>query len=89
MAGNTKAVAKRSQATVKSRIFLVDRYALARAGLRSLIEAQTDLTVCGELPTCQASLPTVATARPNLVVLEPFCRSGCGTGSDGNSYPLS
>ncbi len=63
-------------AITKKRIFLVDRHALMRDGLRDLINVQPDLTVCGELPSCQEGLAIVTAARPNLVVLEPFCRSG-------------
>jgi len=60
----------------KKRVFLIDRHALAREGLRCLINAQPDLTVCGEIPSCQDSLPKVVAVRPDLVVIEPFCRSG-------------
>ena len=60
----------------KKRIFLVDRQALAREGLRSLIAAQADLTCCGERAACQASLPALTAARPDLVVIEPLCSDG-------------
>jgi len=63
-------------ALTKQRIFLVDRHALAREGLRSLIDAQADLMCCGERAACQESLPVLAAARPDLVVIEPLCADG-------------
>ena len=60
----------------RNRIFLIDWHAVSREGLRSLITAQADLTVCGEHHSCQECRPDVVAARPDLVVLEPFCQAG-------------
>ena len=52
---------------------------MSREGLRSLITAQSDLTVCGEHHSCQESRLDIAATRPDLVVFEPFCRAGFST----------
>lgn len=60
----------------KKRIFLIDRHALVRDALQHLINAQPDLSVCGESQCCQESLPYVTAARPDLAIIEPLCRTG-------------
>lgn len=63
----------------QQRIFLIDRHALTRLGLRQLIETQPDLTVCGEADCCQQCLALFDTQLPDLVIVEALCPTGLRT----------
>ena len=63
----------------QKRVFLIDRHVLWRMGLRALVNAQAHLTVCGESDCCSDVLRNLSARQPNLVILEPLCRTGFRT----------
>jgi len=52
------------------RILIADDHDLMRMGLRSLIEAQPDLDVCGEAVNGEDALEKVMSLRPDIIVLD-------------------
>jgi DNA-binding NarL/FixJ family response regulator len=63
----------------KKQIFLIDRHAITREGLRCVIERQPDLMVCGDSQCCQSCRPDLIKLKPDLVVMEAFCHTGFRT----------
>jgi len=64
--------------TNKKRIFLVDDHPLVREWLANLIQQQLDLTVCGETESAPAALSSIATAQPDLVIVDINLKSSSG-----------
>jgi two-component system, NarL family, response regulator NreC len=54
----------------KIRILLVDDHAVVREGLKSLIESEPDMEVVADAPDGQTALELVATANPDVAVLD-------------------
>lgn len=54
----------------KSRILLVDDYAIVRDGLTQLLQGEPDLTVCGEAASAEQALDVAAQARPDLAIVD-------------------
>ncbi|MBI5879712.1 MAG: response regulator transcription factor [Chloroflexi bacterium] len=54
----------------KTRILLADDHAVLRAGLKMLLNAQSDLTVVGEAATGTEALGAVANLSPDLLLLD-------------------
>jgi DNA-binding NarL/FixJ family response regulator len=52
------------------RIFIVDDHAILRASLRSLLERQPDMAVCGEAATARAAAEQAALAEPDVVLVD-------------------
>ncbi len=60
------------------RVFVVDDQPAIREGLRGLIEAESDLTVCG-VAACKAeALEKIPQAKPEVVVLDLSLPDGSG-----------
>ncbi len=57
-----------SEMPEKGRVFLVDEDSLARRGLASMIETETDLVVCGQAASRKAALSAIASSKPALVI---------------------
>jgi len=57
-------------ATKKSRVFVVDDHPIVRQGLALLINRESDLTVCGEAEDAQTAVQAVATAKPDILVVD-------------------
>ena len=53
-----------------TRIFIIDDHPIMRQVLRSVLEWEGDLMVCGEAATAEAALETVARSRPDLVLID-------------------
>ena len=53
-----------------TQIFIVDDHPVMRQVLRSLLEREPDLLVCGEAATAAAALEQVAQAGPDLVLID-------------------
>ncbi|MBD2701754.1 response regulator transcription factor [Spirosoma sp. BT702] len=53
-----------------SRLLLIDDHRLFNDGLKSLLDAQTDLTVCGQVFTAADALAAVHRLAPQLVLLD-------------------
>jgi DNA-binding NarL/FixJ family response regulator len=60
------------------RVVLVDDHDVVRAGLRSLFDAERDLTVVGEAATAQSALRRVGLDTPDIVVLDVRLPDGSG-----------
>jgi CheY-like chemotaxis protein len=71
---------KRSAQTaqVKRRILIVDNHPLVRRGLRALIDAEPDLTVCAEAASPEDGLGAIAETRPDLVIADLSLGPGDG-----------
>lgn len=54
----------------KCKIFIVDDHPLLREGLRRLIGLQPDLSICGEASTTHDALKSIASLKPNVVILD-------------------
>jgi DNA-binding NarL/FixJ family response regulator len=62
----------------KSRIFIVDDHALVREWLATLINQQPDLAVCGESSTAAGALELIASARPQVAIVDISMEGGSG-----------
>ena len=60
------------------RIFLVDDHEVVRAGLRSLLEAESDLEVVGEAGTVAEALARIPPTRPDVAILDVRLPDGSG-----------
>ena len=54
----------------KSKVFLVDDHPLVREHLRSLLEREADLVVCGEAADGPTALSLIPQKEPDLVILD-------------------
>jgi DNA-binding NarL/FixJ family response regulator len=54
----------------KARLLLVDDHPLMRAGVRSLVNQQPDLEVCGEAEDAEQALEMVSELAPDLAVID-------------------
>jgi DNA-binding NarL/FixJ family response regulator len=54
----------------KSRIFLVEDHPVFRDGLSKLLNAEDDLTVCGEAGDARQALKSIIKLKPDLVVVD-------------------
>jgi DNA-binding NarL/FixJ family response regulator len=54
----------------KSRVFVVDDHPIVRQGLAMLVNRQQDLTVCGEAEDAQTAMQSIATLKPDILVLD-------------------
>jgi DNA-binding NarL/FixJ family response regulator len=57
-------------ATRPATVFLVDDHPLVRESLASLIQRQSDLTVCGEASDATAALAAIGTAKPDVAIVD-------------------
>jgi DNA-binding NarL/FixJ family response regulator len=62
----------------KTRIVIADDHAVVRAGLRLLLESQTDMEVVGEANDATEALAQVRTLKPDLVLLDITMGGGGG-----------
>ena len=62
----------------KAQIFIVDDHPLVREWLTTLIQRQTDLAVCGEAEDSAQALRAIATAKPDVAVVDLALKSGSG-----------
>lgn len=61
-----------------NRILLVDDHAVLRAGLRLLLDAQSDLHVVGEAEDSRTAVMQVAALQPDLILLDLSLTNGSG-----------
>jgi len=54
----------------KRRIFLVDDHPVLRDGLRRLLEAESDLHVCGEAESARKAIDRIEDASPELIIID-------------------
>ena len=62
----------------KIRVFLLDDHDIVRHGLRTLLEAEDDITVVGEAATVHAGLAGVMRHRPDVALLDARLPDGSG-----------
>ncbi len=63
--------ARKKPGTAQSkRVFILDDHPMMRQGLAQLIEAEPDLSVCGEAETAGGALEAVAALKPDLVLAD-------------------
>ena len=55
---------------LRRKIYLVEDHPVFRQGLAQILNAQKDLTVCGEAATAEEALPAVLRLQPDLVVVD-------------------
>ena len=59
-----------SELTRRQRILIVDDHAIVRLGMRQLIAAEPDLSICGEAETAEQALDVARTAKPDLAIVD-------------------
>jgi CheY-like chemotaxis protein len=59
-----------NQSAVKKRILVVDDHPIVRQGLALLINREADLVVCGEAEEATAALHVLASARPDVLIVD-------------------
>jgi DNA-binding NarL/FixJ family response regulator len=62
--------AEESGRAVRRKIFLVEDHPVFRQGLALILNAQQDLTVCGESASAEEALPAMLRLRPDLAVVD-------------------
>jgi DNA-binding NarL/FixJ family response regulator len=62
----------------KKRIFLLDDHPMMREGMRTLIEGEGDLEVCGEAEDAAPALEEIQKLKPDLAIVDISLRSGNG-----------
>jgi DNA-binding NarL/FixJ family response regulator len=65
----TKLLHKTTEAQ-KNRIFLVEDHPVFRDGLKTLLNSETDLTVCGEAGDARQGLKSILRLKPDLAVVD-------------------
>jgi len=60
------------------RIVVVDDHAILRAGLRALLEAETDMEVVAEAATGEEAIGAIRATRPNVVIIDLSLTDGLG-----------
>lgn len=59
-----------NQASAKKRILVVDDHPIVRQGLALMINREPDLVVCGEAEDVSAAMHVLASARPDVMILD-------------------
>ena len=59
-----------SQAVTKKRILVVDDHPIVRQGLALLINREPDLVVCGEAEEAMGAMHVLASARPDVLIVD-------------------
>jgi YesN/AraC family two-component response regulator len=54
----------------KRRVLIVDDHPIVRQGLRRLIEAESDLDVCGEAETAREAKSLIRELEPDAVIVD-------------------
>lgn len=54
----------------KSRVFVVDDHPIVRQGLTLMINAESDLTVCGEAEEAQIALQAIVESSPDILIVD-------------------
>ena len=62
----------------KSRVFIIDDHPLVREGLANLINEQGDLVVCGEAEDSAQAITRLATARPDVALIDISLKNESG-----------
>jgi DNA-binding NarL/FixJ family response regulator len=69
---------KRSAASAKVRVFLVDDHPIVRRGFQLLLAMETDLMVCGEADSAPAALQKILALKPDVAIVDLSLKAGTG-----------
>lgn len=58
------------QAPAKKRVFVVDDHPIVRQGLAQMVNRESDLMVCGEAEDAPSALQAIATAHPDIMIVD-------------------
>lgn len=61
---------KKADSNARAKILLVDDHPIVRQGLAELIEQEDDLVICGEAQSGFEALQAIATAKPDLAMVD-------------------
>ena len=64
--------------TSSARILIVDDHPIVRLGIRQMISGERDLEICGEADSADAARQLVASARPDLAIVDLSLAEGTG-----------
>jgi DNA-binding NarL/FixJ family response regulator len=64
---NESEVAERTR---KSKVFVVDDHPLIRQGLATIINRESDLTICGEADDASMAMQSIATTQPDILIVD-------------------
>lgn len=67
---DTDTVATEQSDTVKRRVFLVEDHPVTRRGVATLVNQQSDLTVCGEADSAAKALDLIQKQNPDIAVVD-------------------
>jgi DNA-binding NarL/FixJ family response regulator len=76
--GFMKSPLKENKSAEKRRVLIVDDHAVLREGLALVINAQSDLLVCGEAGNVAGGLQAVAAERPDIALIDLSLMGGSG-----------
>jgi DNA-binding NarL/FixJ family response regulator len=62
----------------KGKVFIVDDHPLVREGLTTLIEQQSDLTVCGESETAPEAFAAIGVTKPEVAIVDISLKDSSG-----------
>jgi DNA-binding NarL/FixJ family response regulator len=63
---------------MKIRVYIVDDHEMVRRGLAALIEAESDLELCGEAEDCASATSAVSKLNPDVVIVDISLRGNSG-----------
>jgi DNA-binding NtrC family response regulator len=66
-----------SETTPKRRILIVDDHAIVRLGMRQLIAAEPDLSICCEADTGEEALALALKGKPDLAIVDLSLGTRC------------
>lgn len=61
-----------------TRVFIVDDHALVREGIRTLLQEEADLEICGEAEGIAQARPKISELKPDLVIVDLMLGDGNG-----------
>ncbi|MCP4573542.1 MAG: response regulator transcription factor [bacterium] len=61
-----------------TRLLIVDDHPLVRSGIKSLLQLESDLVVCGEAEDAQSALEVIAAEKPDLVLVDISLKNSNG-----------
>ena len=68
----------KTNATPKTRIFLVDDHPIVRRGFQLMISLERDLQVCGEADNSSVALEKIAALQPDVAIVDLTLKSSSG-----------
>lgn len=75
-------MAKKTNPDTASTILVVDDHPIMREGIAQVINAEADLTVCGEAEDAESALAAIEKSMPDLVIIDISLSTKCISGLD-------